>query len=34
MSGAAIRFPAIVVRRPVAVPEARESSPRRGRGGP
>lgn len=33
MSGAAIRLPATGDRRPVAVPEARERSPRRGKGG-
>ena len=34
MTGAAVRFPATVVRRPAAFPEARERSPRRRRDGP
>ncbi len=34
MTGAVIRFPATVVLRPIAFPEARERSSRRGRGGP
>lgn len=34
MTGAAVRFPATVARRPAAFPEARERPPRRRKGGP